>query len=109
VSSSAAREPLAGLQLSNANRPGLLAAFKHLAHEVAADGVTVNAVLPGRIWTDRLAGAYDSIEAAGEGVPIGRAGTVEELAAAAAFLCGAPASYVTGQALLVDGGLTRSW
>jgi 3-oxoacyl-[acyl-carrier protein] reductase len=109
VSSSAAREPLAGLQLSNANRPGLLAAFKHLAHEVAADGVTLNAVLPGRIWTDRLKGSFGDIAAAGEGVPAGRAGTVEEIAAAAAFLCSAPASYVTGQSLLVDGGLTRSW
>jgi NAD(P)-dependent dehydrogenase (short-subunit alcohol dehydrogenase family) len=42
-------------------------------------------------------------------VPSGRAGTVEELAAAAAFLCSEPASYVTGQSLLVDGGLTRAW
>jgi 3-oxoacyl-[acyl-carrier protein] reductase len=109
VSSSAAREPLAGLQLSNAHRPGLLAAFKHLAREIAADGVTVNAVLPGRIWTDRLASGYDTIEQAGRGVPAGRAGTVQEIAAAAAFLCSAPASYVTGQSLLVDGGLTRSW
>ena len=66
-------------------------------------------VLPGRIWTDRLAESHDSIADAGRGVPAGRAGTVEELAAAAAFLCSAPASYVTGQSVLVDGGLTRSW
>src|SRR4051794_4672941 len=84
VSSSAAREPLAGLQLSNANRPGLLAAFKHLAREVAADGVTLNAVLPGRIWTDRLKDAHADIGSAGADVPAGRAGTVEEIAAAAA-------------------------
>src|SRR4051812_35490700 len=109
VSSSAAREPLASIQLSNANRPGLLAALKVLAREVAADGVTVNAVLPGRIWTDRLRANHGDIAAAGKGVPAGRAGTVEEIAAAAAFLCSAPASYVTGQSLLVDGGLTRSW
>jgi 3-oxoacyl-[acyl-carrier protein] reductase len=113
VSSSAAREPLAGLQLSNANRPGLLAAFKHLAREVAADGVTVNAVLPGRIATDRLAETSGGIEHAQEGaraeVPAGRLGSVAEIAAAAAFLCSAPASYVTGQSLLVDGGVTRSW
>jgi 3-oxoacyl-[acyl-carrier protein] reductase len=109
VSSSAAVEPMANLQLSNANRPGLLAAFKHLARETAADGVTFNSVLPGRIWTDRLKGNHGDIESAGEGVPAGRAGTVGEIAAAAAFLCSAPASYVTGQSLRVDGGLTRSW
>lgn len=113
VSSSAAREPLAGLQLSNANRPGLLAAFKQLAREVAPDGVTLNAVLPGRIATDRLAAHQGGLDAAQERaraeVPAQRLGTVEELAAAAVFLCSARASYVTGQSLLVDGGLTRSW
>ena len=113
VSSSAAREPLAGLQLSNANRPGLLAALKHLARTVAADGVTINAVLPGRIATDRILTNYGGAEAAQaaarDDVPAARLGTVEEIAAAAAFLCSAPASYVTGVSLLVDGGLTRSW
>lgn len=113
VSSSAAREPIGGLQLSNANRPGLLAAMKLLARESAADGVTFNAVLPGRIATDRLASNYGSIEvaeevAAGE-VPARRLGTPQELADAAVFLCSARASYITGQSLLVDGGLTRSW
>jgi 3-oxoacyl-[acyl-carrier protein] reductase len=113
VSSSAAIEPIAGLQLSNANRPGLLAAFKELARETAGDGVTFNAVLPGRIATDRIAGNAGGMEKAQEAaaheVPAGRLGTVEEIAAAAAFLVSGPASYVTGQRLLVDGGLTRSW
>jgi 3-oxoacyl-[acyl-carrier protein] reductase len=113
VSSSAALEPLPGLQLSTANRPGLLAAFKHLARENAAAGVTFNAVLPGRIATDRLADGYGGLDvaeaAAREQVPAGRLGTPAEVAAAAVFLCSAAASYVTGQWLLVDGGLTRSW
>lgn len=113
VSSSAAREPLPGLQLSNANRPGLLAAMKLLARENAAHGVTFNAVLPGRIATDRLASGYGGIDiaerAARTEVPAARLGTPEEVAAAAAFLCSAAAGYVTGQSLLVDGGLTRSW
>jgi 3-oxoacyl-[acyl-carrier protein] reductase len=113
VSSSAAVEPLGGLQLSNANRPGLLAAFKLLARETAGDGVTFNAVLPGRIATDRIAdnaGGMDKAQEAARGeVPAGRLGEVAEIAAAAVFLVSGPASYVTGQALRVDGGLTRSW
>ena len=113
VSSSTAIEPLAGLPLSTANRPGLLAAFKDLAREHAAAGVTFNAVLPGRIATDRLADGYGGLEAAEaaarDEVPAGRLGTPAEVAAAAVFLCSAAASYVTGQSLLVDGGLTRSW
>jgi len=113
VSSSTAREPLPGLQLSNANRPGLLAAMKLLAHEHAARGVTFNAVLPGRIATDRLASGYGGLDAAEEvaraEVPAARLGTPQEVAAAAVFLCSTAASYVTGQSLLVDGGLTHSW
>jgi 3-oxoacyl-[acyl-carrier protein] reductase len=112
VSSSAVREPIPAIQLSNAHRPGLIAAFKVLARQEAAAGITFNSVLPGRIATDRIfgnAGSREAAEAAaGEEVPAGRLGTVEELAAAAAFLCSGPASYVTGTTLLVDGGLTHS-
>jgi 3-oxoacyl-[acyl-carrier protein] reductase len=112
VSSSAVREPIPAIQLSNAHRPGLIAAFKVLARQEAAAGVTFNSVLPGRIATDRIfgnAGSREAAEAAASAdVPAGRLGTVEELAAAAAFLCSAPASYVTGTTLLVDGGLTHS-
>jgi 3-oxoacyl-[acyl-carrier protein] reductase len=110
VSSMAVREPIANLQLSNAHRPGLVAAFKVLARRVAADGVTLNTVLPGRIATERIYGSHGSREAAEaaarKAVPLGRLGTVEEIAAAAVFICSAPASYVTGTTLLVDGGLT---
>jgi 3-oxoacyl-[acyl-carrier protein] reductase len=113
VSSSAAVEPIPGLQLSNANRPGLLAAFKELARETAGEGVTFNAVLPGWIATDRIAGNAGGMEAAQEAartqVPAGRLGDVAEIAAAATFLVSEAASYVTGQSLRVDGGLTRSW
>ena len=112
VSSMTVREPLPNLQLSNAHRSGLVAAFKILARECAADGVTLNSVLPGRIGTDRLFGNAGSREAAEasarEAVPAGRVGTVEEIAAAAVFLCSAPAAYITGTTLLVDGGLTLS-
>jgi 3-oxoacyl-[acyl-carrier protein] reductase len=112
VSSSAVREPIPAIQLSNAHRPGLIAAFKVLARQEAAAGVTFNSVLPGRIATDRIfanAGSREQAEAAASAdVPAGRLGTVEELAAAAAFLCSGPASYITGTTLLVDGGLTHS-
>ena len=112
VSSSAVREPIPVLMLSNAHRSGLLAAFKTLAREVAADGVTVNSVLPGRIATDRIVETSGSREEAErrarQEIPAGRLGTVEEFAAVATFLCSEPAGYVTGAAVLVDGGLTRS-
>jgi 3-oxoacyl-[acyl-carrier protein] reductase len=112
VASSAVREPIAGIQLSNAYRPGLIAAFKVLAKRSAADGVTLNTVLPGRIATDRAfenAGSPEQAAAAARAeIPAARLGTVEELAAAAVFLCSAPAAYITGTTLLVDGGLTAS-
>jgi 3-oxoacyl-[acyl-carrier protein] reductase len=111
VSSSAVREPIPGLMLSNSHRPGTLAAFKTLARQVAGEGVTLNSVLPGLVATDRLAENYGSLEtaeeAAREQVPAGRLGKVEELAAVAVFLCSEPASYVTGAAVIVDGGLTH--
>jgi 3-oxoacyl-[acyl-carrier protein] reductase len=97
--------------LSSSHRPGLLGAMKTIAWEVAREGVTVNTILPGRIATDRIAENFGSIEAAEEvardQIPAGRLGRVEELAALAAFLCSERASYVTGTATLVDGGLTR--
>jgi 3-oxoacyl-[acyl-carrier protein] reductase len=112
IGSMAVREPIDALQLSNAHRPGLVAAFKVLARQVAADGVTLNHVHPGKIATDRMIDTAGSLQAAEESarkeVPAGRLGTVEELAAAAVFLCSQPASYITGTAILVDGGLTRS-
>jgi len=112
VSSSAVREPLPNLMLSNVHRSGLLAGFKTLARAVAGDGVTLNTLLPGRIDTDRLADTHGSREAAAQAarveVPAGRLGTPAEMGAAAAFLCSEQAAYITGVSLLVDGGLTRS-
>ena len=112
VVSSAVREPIPNLMLSNAHRASMLAAFKTVARQVAGDGVTLNSALPGRIATARLGELMGSLEQAeeqaAEEVPAGRLGTVEEFAAAAVFLCSARASYITGVALLVDGGLTRS-
>jgi 3-oxoacyl-[acyl-carrier protein] reductase len=112
ISSSAAREPVPGLMLSSAHRSGMLATFKTLAGKLAADGVTLNTILPGRIATGRLESLYGSLDAAEdvarEEVPAKRLGRPEEIAAAAAFLCSTEAGYITGQALAVDGGLIKS-
>lgn len=108
LSSSVVREPSPNLVLSTAHRAGLLAALKPIARLVAADGVTVNSLLPGLIATDRtIELGADTPERLQE-LPARRLGTVEEFAAAAAFLCSERAGYITGTALLVDGGLTRS-
>ena len=78
VSSSAAREPIPTLMLSNSHRPGLLGAFKTLARKLAADGITFNTILPGRIATDRIAHLHGSIEeaekVARDEIPAGRLG-----------------------------------
>jgi 3-oxoacyl-[acyl-carrier protein] reductase len=108
LSSSLVREPSPMLVLSTAHRSGLLAALKTISRQVAGDGVTVNSLLPGVIATDRAREVgVDSPENI-RTIPAGRPGTVEEFAAAAAFLCSNRAGYITGTALLVDGGATRS-
>jgi 3-oxoacyl-[acyl-carrier protein] reductase len=110
VGSSTVLEPVDNLQLSNAHRPGLVAAFKVLARKYARHGVTLNHVHPGRIATQRMIDTSGSLEAAEkmarEKIPAARLGTVEEMAAAAVFLCSVPAGYITGTSTLVDGGLT---
>jgi 3-oxoacyl-[acyl-carrier protein] reductase len=117
ISSSAVQAPIPGLALSNLARAGLAGYLKTLAGEVAASGVTVNSLLPGRIATprsravDEAAAArtgrtLDEVEAASRAtIPVGRYGDPAEFGAVAAFLCGAPAGYLTGLAVRCDGGL----
>ncbi len=111
IASWTVREPSAGLMLSNGHRTAAFAALKTVARAVAASGVTVNSVLPGRIATDRQVELVGSRERAEEvarsEVPAARLGTPEEIAAAVAFLCSERAGYITGVGLLVDGGLSR--
>jgi 3-oxoacyl-[acyl-carrier protein] reductase len=111
VASSTVREPSPTLMLSNSHRAATLAAFKTIARDVAPDGVTLNSVLPGRIATDRLFDLFGSKEVAesigAAEIPAGRLGTPAEFAAAVVFLCSERAGYITGTALLVDGGLTH--
>ncbi len=112
--------PIPNLALSNALRLSLVGWSKTLAREVAAEGVTVNVVVPGRIATGRIQ-QLDEARAKREGmtveqataaaiaaIPAGRYGDPAEYAAAVAFLAGEPASYITGTMLRVDGGQTPS-
>jgi 3-oxoacyl-[acyl-carrier protein] reductase len=112
VGSSATREPIPGLALSNSHRPGLVGFFKTLAREVAADGVTVNDVATGRFATDRLAanwGGWERMEAeAAKAIPAGRLGTPQEYGDLVAFLVSDRAAYVTGTSIPIDGGLLHS-
>jgi 3-oxoacyl-[acyl-carrier protein] reductase len=112
VASTSVREPIGNLMLSNAHRASMITAFKTIARAVAADGVTLNTVLPGSIATERafsLAGSAEEAQAnAAKQIPAARMGEPEEMAAAVAFFCSARAGYVTGETLAVDGGMTRS-
>ena len=120
IQSSSIKQPVDGLVLSNGIRPGVAGLFKTLALEAAADNVTVNLVLPGRIMTDRfLHHQGERAKAAGRSleeqmavgsrdIPAGRIGTPEEFANVVVFLASERASYVTGSVIQVDGGLVQS-
>ena len=108
--------PIRGLGVSNTIRGAVANWARTLASELAADGITVNSILPGFVGTERLAslvanraerGGKTVAEVEAEmraAVPAGRFGTPEEIAAVAAFLASPAASYVNGVNLPVDGG-----
>ena len=121
ITSTSVKCPIPGLGVSNTVRAAVTAWAKTLAGEVAADGITVNSVLPGFTDTARLASLFDA-KAARQGVqadsvrddaiasiPMGRLGTAEEVAAAVAFYCTPAAGYITGTVLAVDGGRTPAF
>ena len=120
VASSSIKQPIDDLLLSNTFRAGLAGLAKSLSLELAPDGILVNTLGPGRILTGRTE-SVDAGQAESRGVgveqvreefaariPLGRYGTPEEFARVAAFLASPANSYVTGQAVLVDGGLVRA-
>jgi 3-oxoacyl-[acyl-carrier protein] reductase len=112
VGSTSTREPIPGLNLSNAHRMAAVGFLKTLSREVAADGVTVNTVATGRFATERLADPSGSLagaeEAAGNEVPAARLGRPEEYGDLVAFLCSERAAYLTGTVIPLDGGLLHS-
>jgi 3-oxoacyl-[acyl-carrier protein] reductase len=109
LTSSAVREPIPNLALSNAIRPGLVGWLKTLARELGTYGVTVNAIAPGRIDTDRLREVYPDgpSEADLEAIALRRLGSPREVGDVVCFLASDQAAYVTGTLIAVDGGLTR--
>jgi 3-oxoacyl-[acyl-carrier protein] reductase len=120
ITSISVKMPIAGLDLSSGARAGLTAFLAGVCREVAGHGVTINHLLPGFFDTSRLRSGITSA-AAGSGrteeeiateraamVPAGRFGTAEEFGKACAFLSSVHAGYITGQSILLDGGLYRS-
>ena len=113
---SGAVAPIKNLAISNTLRAALLAWSKTLAGEVAADGITVNVIMPGRVATDRLRqldearakresiSYEDVVKASLSQIPLGRYGDPGEYGDAAAFLASQNASFITGTVMRVDGG-----
>ena len=120
ITSLAVKQPVKGLVLTNAFRAAVTGYLRTLAEDVASDGVTVNTVLPGLTDTDRLRSLADTA-AKQQGstreaiydryradTPARRLGTADEIASVITFLASTRAAFVTGQAILVDGGTVRA-
>ena len=120
LTSTAAREPAAGMALSNVTRAGVAAFTKTLAQEVGPLGITVNTILTGGVLTDRLNSLLErSVENTGESlqdaitriektIPVRHLSTPDEFAQTILFLVSTEASFVNGAAIAVDGGASKS-
>jgi 3-oxoacyl-[acyl-carrier protein] reductase len=119
ITSVAVKQPLPNLILSNSLRLSIIGLIKTLADELASNGIRVNGICPGWTRTDRVdqllrdrarrqvTTPEEEAAKIAIDIPMGRMGTPEEFAKAAAFLVSPAASYITGVSLLVDGGMYR--
>jgi 3-oxoacyl-[acyl-carrier protein] reductase len=120
ITSVSVKMPVAGLDLSSASRAGLTAFVAGVCRTVAHNNVTINGILPGFFDTDRLRGGISAManvlgrseaeqeQAQLSQVPAARFGQPEEFGETCAFLCSQHAGYITGQNILLDGGLYRA-
>lgn len=120
IVSTSVKQPIPGLLLSNAIRPAVIGLAKTLSVELAPDGILVNNVCPGSFDTSRMVHLFESRaqangttvdqerEKAAGAIPLARLGDPAELAHLVAFLASNRASYITGQTICVDGGMTNT-
>jgi 3-oxoacyl-[acyl-carrier protein] reductase len=107
ITSASVKQPMPRHAVSSVFRAGVQAALKHLANELGAQGVTVNAVAPAGIATPTF-GQFHDAPARAAAIPVQRLGTPEELGAIVAFLASQSAGFLTGQVIQLDGGVTAS-
>ena len=119
VQSSSVKQPVANIDLSNGIRPGIAGLMKALMPDLAADGITINLVLPGSFRTARISPELATgspgdpqlqakLKALGAGIPVGRLGEPVELGDLVAFLASERAAFITGSAYQIDGGVIAS-
>lgn len=120
ITSSSVKAPISGLDLSSGARAGLTAFLAGVARSVAHRNVTINHILPGSFDTDRQRSSWEraaretgmSMEAIGQqraqAIPARRFGNIDEFGALCAFLCSTNAGYITGQSILIDGGMVNT-
>jgi len=110
ISSSSAQSGAPNMAHYVASKGGVIALTKALAYELARNGITVNTIPPSLVDTPMVrkaeaAGDFPGVDVVGPMVPLGRAGTPADIAAACSFLCSDGGSYITGQVIGVNGGM----